>query len=184
MDTIVNTVLKNKFDSFAVYIRQFFRNIFTPLGQVSSLQKIIDLKSSLRNKEHPMKKRIPYILISLFTFLCGIAVATVLRGHPFIRGFGGDILIVIFIYGSIKVLAPELRPVFLAPGVLAFACFVEFLQYLGVPRYFDTKSLLIILTLGSTFDPADMAAYGIGALIIYLLDRYYLESLSCNYGGG
>ncbi len=130
-----------------------------------------------------MKKRIPYILISLFSLLCGIAVATVLRGYPFIRGFGGDILIVIFIYGSIKVLAPELKPVLLAPGVLAFAFFVEFLQYLGVPRYFDTRSLVIILTLGSTFDPADLAAYGIGALIICLLDRYYLGKLSFRYSG-
>ncbi len=128
-----------------------------------------------------MKERSPYILISLLSLLSGIAVATVFRGHPFIRGFGGDILIVIFIYGSIKVLAPELKPVLLAPGVFAFACFVEFLQYLGIPRYFDTKSLLIILTLGSTFDPGDIAAYGTGALVVYLLDRYYLESISYNY---
>jgi hypothetical protein len=125
-----------------------------------------------------MKKRAPYILISLVSFLCGIAVATVLKGHSVIRGFGGDLLIVMFIYGSIKVIFVRLRPNILAPAVFVFACFVEFLQYLNVPRYFDTKSLIIILTLGSTFDPMDLLAYGMGSLFIYIIDQFYLGNRS------
>jgi hypothetical protein len=123
-----------------------------------------------------MKKRVPYILISLVSFLCGIAVVTALKGHSVIRGFGGDLLVVIFIYGSIKVVFVRLKPAFLAPAVFAFACFVEFLQYLKIPQYFDTKSMVIILTLGSTFDPMDMIAYGFGSLFIYSIDKFYLRN--------
>ena len=108
----------------------------------------------------------------LFCLGAGILLVTVLKNQGFIRGFLGDILIVIFIYCGIKVAFPLIKPILLSPAVFAFACTVELLQYFNIPQYFDTKSLVIILTLGSTFDPWDIFMYAFGVGMAAFCDLY------------
>jgi hypothetical protein len=93
------------------------------------------------------------------------------------RGFAGDVLIVIFIYSSIKIIFKNLSSLFVASGVFLFALLVELLQLAGIPKSFQPGSMLTILTLGSTFDPFDILAYAIGAAIIYLIDSRVIQKI-------
>lgn len=77
----------------------------------------------------------------------------------FLRGTMGDVLVVPFFYflwAAIRPTAWYLR----ALGVYAFAATLEFLQLLNLV---DANSPLVLrLTLGTTFDPWDFAAYAVG----------------------
>ena len=122
-----------------------------------------------------IKKRLIYFTISLSVLFCGITVAFNINQHSFLRGFAGDILIVIFIYTSVKVLFKDLLPIYCAAGVFSFAVLVEFIQYTGLPKYFNPGSMITILTLGSTYDPLDIAAYIIGIVFIFITDSQIIK---------
>ena len=124
-----------------------------------------------------MKKRIIYAAVSLSALICGISVAFFINQHSFIRGSAGDILIVIFIYSSVKVILKDQSPFKIASGVLSFAIFIEFIQYTGIPKHFNPDSLITILTLGSTYDPLDIAAYGAGIVVIYIIDSLIIQRI-------
>ena len=124
-----------------------------------------------------MNKRFIYAAVSLFALLCGISVAFLINQRSFLRGFAGDILIVIFIYSSVKIILKDQSPFRIAAGVLSFALFVEFIQYTGLPKYFNPRSIVTILTLGSTYDPLDIAAYAIGVAVIYLVDTVVIQGV-------
>ncbi len=124
-----------------------------------------------------MKKRLIYFLISITALFCGILVAFYINQRSFMRGFAGDILIVIFIYSSVKVIMKETPPLRAAAGVLAFSLFVEFIQYTGLPKHFSPHSIITILTLGSTYDPMDIAAYVIGVVVIFGIDTLLIHWL-------
>ena len=64
-----------------------------------------------------MKTRLEFILISLSAFSCGTLVAFYINQHSCIRGFASDILIIIFIYSSIKIIWKDLQPWKLAVGI-------------------------------------------------------------------
>jgi hypothetical protein len=123
-----------------------------------------------------MKKRIIYSAVSLSALCCGISIAFFINQRSFMRGFAGDILIVIFIYSSLKVVLKDLKPFQMASGVFLFALFVEFIQFTGLPKYFHPGSMVTILTLGSTYDPLDIAAYAAGVLIIYFIDTFLIQN--------
>jgi hypothetical protein len=122
-----------------------------------------------------MNKRFIYASVSLLTLLCGISVAFLINQRSFLRGFAGDILIVIFIYSTIKIFLKDQSPIGVAVGVLSFALSVEFIQYTGLPKYFNPGSMVTILTLGSTYDPLDIAAYAGGVAVIYLVDTVLIQ---------
>jgi len=128
-------------------------------------------------KQFIMRKRFIYSALSLSVLSCGIAVAFFINQHSFMRGFAGDVLIIIFIYSSVKVILKDQSPAYIAAGVLSFAFFVEFIQYTGIPRYFNPGSLITILTLGSTYDPLDIAAYVSGAAVIYVFDSQLIHKI-------
>ncbi len=128
-------------------------------------------------KHFIMKKRFLYAALSLSVLSCGIAVAFFINQHSFMRGFAGDILIVIFIYSSVKIILKDQLPLHTAAGVFLFAVLVEFIQYTGIPKHFNPGSIITILTLGSTYDPLDIAAYAIGALIIYAFDSLVMHKI-------
>ncbi len=121
-----------------------------------------------------MNRRVPYSLLALCLLLLGLCVAFLIPQRGFFRGFAGDVLVVMFLYACLKALFPRLNPLPAAAGVLGFALSVEFLQYLGLPRCFDKRSYWLILTLGSTFDPMDIAAYALGAVLAGAVDGFLL----------
>ncbi len=93
--------------------------------------------------------------------------ALVLWARGPLRGFGGDVLVVVFLVACVAAVGvgtPRSR----ALGVLAFAVTVECVQGLGLV---DRGShWLWHLTLGSTFDPWDLLAYALGAALAWAVD--------------
>jgi len=103
---------------------------------------------------------------------CGLIFIGV-RG--WIRSFGGDILVVIFLVACLASI-PVGRPRSRLIGVGAFAVSVECFQGLGwVTR---DAHWLAHLILGSTFDPVDLVAYGIGLAMAAACEHWWAQETS------
>lgn len=83
-----------------------------------------------------------------------------------IRPFGGDSLAVVLIYLALRA-ASRLKVIAATALACAIACAVEMAQWLDL---LDTIGLrgnpIARVVLGAQFDPMDIAAYAIGALVI------------------
>ncbi len=69
-------------------------------------------------------------LISIVIFFIEVLIAKFVD-DAFIRPYGGDILVVILIYYFVKSFV-QVKPFYLAMGVLLFACMVEVGQYFKI----------------------------------------------------
>ncbi len=88
-------------------------------------------------------------------------------GRTWVRGLGGDLLVVIFLVAclaSLPVGTWRRRVV----GIAVFATMVECLQLLELVG--PDSPLLAHLILGSTFDPVDLVVYGVGLVIAAALE--------------
>ncbi len=108
-----------------------------------------------------MKKRLIYGGCAALIFL----IECLLVGTSgFLRYTLGDLLVVMLIYAALRVILPDRpKPLWMAVGVFAFALCVELSQYfnlIGLLGLGDEK--LAHLTMGSTFDLGDIAAYALG----------------------
>jgi hypothetical protein len=116
-------------------------------------------------------QRIKYIIVALVSFALGLAILTVHGG--FVRGYLGDVVVVIFLYALIKSVV-DAAPAKLALIVFALAAVPEIMQYFHAA---DRLALTGIArtTVGTLFDPYDFMAYVAGVLIIYTLDVMVLS---------
>ena len=90
--------------------------------------------------------------------------------NPFIRGFLGDVLVMLLLYSFLKIFIKN--NVFnIAISVLGFAFLVELLQFLKLSEILKIKSKIILTVLGSVFDGSDLVAYFIGFLLILLIEK-------------
>ena len=90
--------------------------------------------------------------------------------NPFIRGFLGDVLVMLLLYSFLKIFIKN--SVFnIAISVLGFAFLVELLQFLKLSEILKIKSKIILTVLGSVFDVWDLVAYFIGFLLILLIEK-------------
>lgn len=110
-----------------------------------------------------MAQRRLYLLLALLCFALCLLVATWLAELRFLRGFAGDVLVVLLIYFLARGLLAQ-PPLPLALGVLLFAWAIEGLQALHAADVLGLQGWPRII-LGATFDPWDLAAYALGALI-------------------
>ncbi|WP_370337655.1 DUF2809 domain-containing protein [Parvularcula marina] len=109
-------------------------------------------------------------LIACGLFLLLALIALYVR-DDIIRPFGGDILVVIFLYFALRSVTNWPRAVS-ALIVLGFAVIIEVSQGLGlVERLNLDGNPLASVILGATFDPMDLLAYSIGAALAFLADR-------------
>lgn len=120
-----------------------------------------------------MRKRIPYLLIFIITFVSGLFLFFKGNGLHFVRNYGGDFLVVICIYAAIKSVYHRLSPVIAGSGIFLFASSIEIMQGNLIPKYFNTSSKLVAATLGSTFDWGDMIAYVVGIVVIASVDYMF-----------
>ena len=108
-------------------------------------------------------------VVTLLALAAGIGVL-VYRGPGvgWVRGYLGDIAIIVFLvagFASVGIGSPRGRLV----GVGAFALAVELWQGLGIVA--PDAPFLVHLTVGSTFDPVDLAFYGVGLLVAAAAQR-------------
>lgn len=109
-----------------------------------------------------------YLAISLFLIEASIAI---FLDNRIIRSLVGNILVVVLIYCFVKAFW-QIRPVTVALGVFAFACFIEGLQYLQlIDRLRLRDNRLIATVLGTTFDSKDILAHAIGAALVLIVEH-------------
>jgi hypothetical protein len=110
-------------------------------------------------------------IVYLLCLLGGAAFVLLYKGPlaEFIRGYGGDWVIVQVIYLIARFWVPVRWRFQLAVVVFLFAVGVEIFQFVfagSIPRNVATE-----LTVGSTFDLGDIGAYMLGLIVVVLVDR-------------
>ncbi len=110
--------------------------------------------------------------IILFVIECAIAY---FHFNPFIRGFFGDVLVILLLYSFLKIFIKN-NVLKTAVSVLAFACFVELLQFFKLAEKINIQSEILLTILGSVFDFWDLLAYFVGFLFILLIEKILIKN--------
>jgi hypothetical protein len=96
--------------------------------------------------------------------------------NVFIRGFLGDVIIVILMFFLLKAVH-DFQPARLAASVFATALLVEVGQYIGVVGLLGIReNYLTKLILGSVFEYKDFLAYAIGVAFSWFVDAKILAT--------
>jgi len=112
-----------------------------------------------------------HLLATLFLFMVEVAIAH-FRFNPFIRGFLGDVLVILLLYSFIKIFIKN-NSFKISISVLAFAFLVELLQFFKITEILNVQSKLLLTVLGAVFDPLDLVAYSLGFVIILIIEGYF-----------
>ena len=115
-----------------------------------------------------------FLIAAILLFLAEIAIA-ILHFNPFIRGFLGDVLVIFLMYSFLKIFIKN-NTLKIAVFVLAFAYFVEMLQFFKLAELFNIKSKLLLIIVGSVFDLWDLVAYTLGFLFILLIEKIFIKN--------
>ncbi len=124
-----------------------------------------------------------YFLLSLLLFVVEVLIALYLH-DPFIRPFGGDFLIVIWLYCLVRAFFDwRVRPT--ALGVLVFAYGVEIGQYYHSAAFITSllfrqvtagRLAFIGLLVGTTFEWRDLLAYTLGIGWVLLAEGAFFKN--------
>lgn len=129
-----------------------------------------------------MKKtqRIKYALAFVILLFIEVMIALYVR-DSFVRPYVGDMLVVIAIYCFIRIFIPDkicLLPLY----IFIFATGVEILQYFNIVEILGLENnTFFSLLIGSVFDIKDIGCYGVGCLIlgmIEIINSKYKTSIS------
>ena len=113
-----------------------------------------------------------YALWALALLGIEFLIATVFSRIGFIRGYIGDVLVVILLYCLVLSVVKVRNKSKLIGAIFLFAVLVEVLQYFGVATYLGfTKGSLGYIILGNHFSWGDILNYAIGCLILHLTTR-------------
>ena len=113
-----------------------------------------------------------YALWALALLGIEFLIATVFSRIGFIRGYIGDVLVVILLYCLVLSVVKVRNKSKLIGGIFLFAVLVEVLQYFGVATYLGfTKGSLGYIILGNHFSWADVVCYAIGCLILQFTSK-------------
>lgn len=117
-------------------------------------------------------KRMIYAAAALLLFLAECLIS---RTSGFLRYTVGDLLVVMLIYAGMRVILPNIpSPLILSVCVLLFAVCVELSQYFNLIGWLGLGGeRLAHLTIGSTFDWGDLAAYLIGCVLSFGADTLF-----------
>lgn len=130
-----------------------------------------------RQKGKTLKRRLIYFVLALICFAACVLIVGFFSHNQLIRGFVGDVIIISLIFFFIEFFF-DFHPGRLAIFVLVLAFTTEFLQYLRLISLLGLEqSGLARLVIGSVFDPMDLIAYTIGAIIIYFIDTRLIRRL-------
>ena len=132
-----------------------------------------ELRNNLQADNTPAC-RVLYGIIALVSFAIIVYIALFVR-NPFVRGWVGDVLVVIPIHCGIRIFVPH-RPRLLPLYVFLFACFVEFTQYIQLLHLLGLAHIdWLRIVVGDTFDWFDILCYAIGCAIIGLTEFIYVH---------
>lgn len=116
-----------------------------------------------------MKFNKPYLIIALILLITEIAIALFVD-DSFVRPIGGDFLVVILLYATIRGVS-DFRFLTVLIGVLLFSYLIEFLQYLNFVTRLGLEDVKIArVVLGTYFSWIDVIAYTAGALFVWIVE--------------
>lgn len=104
--------------------------------------------------------------VAIVTLAAGLALFAWARGP--LRGIVGDVLVVVFLVAGLATVQLG-RPASRLVGVACLSVGLELLQ--GLHLVGPGSPWLLHLILGSTFDPLDLAAYGVGLAVAAVLEH-------------
>jgi hypothetical protein len=108
-----------------------------------------------------------YFYLTIVLFVIEVLIAVFVNDR-FIRPLVGDILVVMLVYCFVRAFW-KVQAQSTILGVFAFACGIEFLQYLSLVDRLGLRSNKVLSTIiGTTFDWKDILAYGIGCALLWL----------------
>jgi hypothetical protein len=126
---------------------------------------------------HIHKKNLLTVFI-LFGLLVFIAVFVKDR---YIRPFGGDLLVVIFLYYLLKGVT-NLSVKTAALSVLIFSFFIETMQYFQLVKLLGLEhNKLACIVIGTTFQWSDYLAYLLGILVVLGVEYCFKKKRLRNY---
>ncbi|MEO6759131.1 MAG: DUF2809 domain-containing protein, partial [Saprospiraceae bacterium] len=111
-----------------------------------------------------------YLLGAVSLFFVEVFIAVFVHDR-FVRPFGGDFLVVIFLYCLLRVFWSG--PVWKAAlAVLLFAYLIEILQYFKLVNLLHVQhSKVATVVIGTAFEWSDMLAYTLGILLVLVLEK-------------
>lgn len=110
-----------------------------------------------------------YFIFAVLLLVIEVLIATFLKAG-FIRHYVGDFLVVMLIYCFVKSFFIPVFPAII--GVLLFAYFIEFLQYLNFVKSIGLgNNKLANVVLGNYFEWADVVAYTLGIIAVLGVEK-------------
>ncbi len=111
-----------------------------------------------------------YFYSFLIVLIIEVMIALFIKGN-LIRGFVGDVLVVVLIYCFIKSFVRyEIR--FLPLYIFIFATLIEIGQYFNFVALLGLENNRVAsIILGATFDVVDIFAYFSGCFVIYVFEK-------------
>ena len=111
-----------------------------------------------------------YFLAAVLIFFIEVFIAVYVR-DGIIRPYGGDVLVVIFLYFLLRSFF-KISSTKAILGVLAFAFFIEGLQHFQLVNVLGLREKKIAsVVLGSHFEWLDILAYCLGAIILLIFEK-------------
>lgn len=104
-------------------------------------------------------------VFALLWFAVLVWLATAGANLGWLRGFGGDVLAVIWLYCLLRA-ALDAPAHWLAAAALGGGLLIEFGQYLAATFHWPIGNRALRIVLGATPDWLDVMAYGIGFVLI------------------
>lgn len=104
-------------------------------------------------------------VFALLWFAVLVWLATAGANLGWLRGFGGDVLAVIWLYCLLRA-ALDAPAHWLAAAALGGGLLIEFGQYLAATFHWQIGNRALRIVLGATPDWLDVMAYGIGFVLI------------------
>jgi hypothetical protein len=120
-------------------------------------------------------------LWAVLIFVVEVLIATVWSHHPWLRGFVGDVLAVVWVYFLLKTVIKAKVPN-LALAAFAVGCLVELAQYVAAANGWHVENRVLRIVLGSVADWMDVLAYA-GGFVLVLALEYFLARLAPSPAG-
>jgi hypothetical protein len=110
------------------------------------------------------------LLIAFILFWVLVFIAVFVKDR-YIRPFGGDLLVVIFLYYLLKGVT-NLSVKTAALSVLIFSFLIETMQYFQLVKLLSLQhNKLACIVIGTTFQWSDFVAYSLGIMVVLVVER-------------
>ncbi|WEJ71109.1 DUF2809 domain-containing protein [Pseudomonas sp. PSE14] len=117
-----------------------------------------------------LRFHLPSALFALLWFAVLVWLATAGAHLGWLRGFGGDVLAVIWLYCLLRA-ALDTPAHWLASAALTCGLLIEFGQFLAATLHWQIGNRALRIVLGATPDWLDVLAYCIGFVLILAVRR-------------